>query len=330
MLAHGVCSGACQSLRNKLRTVCGGTKEYFEITKGLPHGPKNLEELCNPHIYLAQRIFAGKLGHVLLQRTMSHAQSGVAFMSEFTCRQGQELMMAIHQVTMERYGLPSGWLTFWRGSEPLEHLQQLMRTGGVRSEHVFPTCESVHLNASHMAGLRNLRPVAGDTAAEASAMAKKQREYIEHHHEEIYDDAAVSYNCVNHPKQPCRVRWSDERVGINRMTSMMFGTPLCRPYCPDGNKLGAKHPGEEGHICHLGELKYSNVDQGWTENSHLYPAKEYVKELSSVHRTAKYILCAPFDIGFPVGGERFLGLHLEPSDKGLGWGCRRRLHNQLS
>ena len=70
---------------------------------------------------------------------MGAFQGGCILYSEFTCRQGVEMILSMHQCAMARLGVPSGWLTLWRGSEPTDYLHDMMQVGDLKNEHTFRT-----------------------------------------------------------------------------------------------------------------------------------------------------------------------------------------------
>ena len=225
------------------------------------------------------------------------------------------MLMAIHQASMQRVGMPSGWLTLWRASEPTDHLRKNIIEGDLKAQHAFKTVQAIHFDRKHMAELERLRAPLGASEEEVIAGFKAQESYIDYNAEELYDDKAVSRECEVHPGQECRVRWSDDRddLDVNRMTTILIGSPLCRPFCPDGGKLGRAHPAEDSRLAYMGEVKYSkSLDLSITENSHLYPKEDFCDELKLASRIPKYIIAAPFDIGWPSGGDRFFGLGANP------------------
>jgi hypothetical protein len=192
----------------------------------------------------------------------------------------------------------------------------MMKYGDLRVAHAFPTVQSIHFDKKTAAKLAELRaPVDSDEKTPLAGF-KKQEDYITAHARTIYKDDAVSEHCELHPGEKCRVRWNDCRPDSSRARQMtlLIGSPLCRGFCPGGGKLGKAHSGEEARLAYMGEVKHSkSLDANITENSHLYPAKDFCDEAKSVDRVPKYLVAAPFDIGWPLGGERFFGFMLNPS-----------------
>ena len=170
-------------------------------------------------------------------------------------------------------------------------------------------------STKHAAAIAKIRPGKDDDRETCLKCFSDMEEYLANNAHSIYDDRAVSYNCMTHPGQPCQVRWSDERSDMDktRPATISIGSPLCRPFCPDGGKLGKAHPAEEARLAYVGEFKYAeSLDLNITEESHLYPAAEHCESAKSVSRVPKYVIAAPFDIGWPLGGERFFGLVVNP------------------
>ena len=187
-----------------------------------------------------------------------------------------------------------------------------------RTSFSVSTVQDVHLgglDGAHAKEIEELRSSKQSTNAVALDSLEKIEDYIKKHAMDIYADGAVSYNCTTHPGKACKVRWSDERKNMDktRPTTLLFGSPLCRPFFPDGGKMGKAHPGEEARVFYQGEIKWSpSLDLSMTENSHLFPAADFCDEMKQVGRVVKFIIAAPFDIGYPVGGERFFGFVLNP------------------
>ena len=128
-----------------MRTISGGSADYFDFIRSLPFlrkGPGTLSELCDAPSALAARFFSGRSGRARLERVMGVFQSGGILYSDFTCRGGPEMLMAIHQAAMDRFGQPTGWLVLWRGSEPTDYLREMMMVTSASStlSELFRMC----------------------------------------------------------------------------------------------------------------------------------------------------------------------------------------------
>ena len=141
----------------------GGTEAHHklteEIAEELPDGPTEAE-LFSYSEYLS-RVAYGDMKNLFFQRTCALLQDGGVLVTDYTCRQSAELLFSLAEVQWAKMGFLAGWLTLYRGSEPLQHLQQLMAMGGLKSMHVYPDVQSVHLNDRHQAAVAKLKAPIG-------------------------------------------------------------------------------------------------------------------------------------------------------------------------
>ena len=132
-----------------LKQIPGGNNEYYEKTADYPPGP-NEQQVYDWTGYLAGRYFREHdPSGIYLQRVTSWFQDGVVLSTGFTCRGGGELCMKASEVQFARMGLPMGWLHLFRSSEPLDHLRTANMAGDLKTEHSFPTEQSIHFTGVH-------------------------------------------------------------------------------------------------------------------------------------------------------------------------------------
>ena len=281
----------------------GGSAEYFELVKDLPEGPRNLNVFCDYPRFLGDKIFACEGGDLRLQRVLTLlGRFGTYNISGFTCRQGDIMMLLMAADGLRHRGhLDDDWIVNFRGSEPLSHLRSIAMQGTAAPLHIYKEEQDVHWGSGeHADAMKKLRPNKNDSAETRVEKFEQMRNYVEKNHASIFSDNAVSMLCECHPQQKCPCR-----PKCNRLRLAVTGF-LCRPWTVFGRQAGYAHESEESRIAYFGEMKYSNMDCCFSENSSKFPAEDFVTEMAQAKKLAKFIVMGPDDIGWPASGDRFL------------------------
>ena len=151
-----------------------------------------------------------RAGELRFQRFMGFKENGFVLSTEFSGRQGPEHTVKGIEITLEEdFAVPSGWVKFWRASEPMPVLNAVMQSDDnpLRPEHLYDKVEEIHRSDADLAWELEAK----QATQERGEFNMKVERRLKEQRKQIYKRGQVSSRCVLHPGKTCPVRWEDTR-----------------------------------------------------------------------------------------------------------------------
>ena len=262
-------------------------------------------------------LFKGTHGLVRKARCLAFLSRGQVWHEDFGGRNSWSLCwkMMGHKMRLLGWNIPTTWHLHWRSTDPSPLCTRIIAESSetIRPMHVFKGSVEDSITYPFTFEFRRLvQKAKGSASHRKEAAYNAVGHFVDDNKHAMFGRSTSRADCVLHPYQACPYCWRDPPScgPQERPLTVAFGSPVCLPWTPFGNREGLRHESMVGFHTWVASMAASGHDKVSMEQSGFFPPELFVKPMTAAGYVVVHAVFGPDEIGMPNFRTRFYGCAL--------------------